>query len=115
MAMKKKVESAASAEPVILKDYKLVRTQNAGVFAGTLVTAEGPDVVLIGARRIWQWKGAATLSELAMKGVAFPEECKFPAPMVRVHLFGVIEIIDATEEARDSIQSVPVWTAHTGE
>lgn len=93
-----------------LLPYKMVRTQNAGVFAGYLITPEATDVMLVGARRIWQWKGAASLSELATRGTSKPKECKFPAPVIRVHLFGVIEILDITDTAKKSIEDVPVWT-----
>lgn len=92
--------------------YVLVRTRSAGVFAGYLTSAEAQDLILINARRIWYWSGASSLSELAMKGTSTPNGCKFPAPVNRIHLFEVIEIIDVTEQARNSIESVKVWTSH---
>ena len=92
--------------------YKIVRTRHAGVFAGELVTEEGPDVVLYKARRLWYWDGAASLSELAQKGVAKPQNCKFPMPVDRVHLFEVIEILDVSAIAKANIANVPIWTAH---
>jgi hypothetical protein len=93
------------------KRFVLVRTTNAGVFAGTLESAEGVDVVLAKARRCWYWSGAASLSELAVKGTNQPTQCKFPVAVERIHLFGVIEIIDVSDDAQASIQGVPVWTA----
>jgi len=51
----------------------LVRTYSAGVFAGELVSRKGQEVVLKDARRIWYWAGAATLSELAMRGTSKPD------------------------------------------
>ena len=89
--------------------YKIVRTQNAGVFAGYLITKEKRDVVLIVARRLWRWSGAASLSQLSVDGVKHPEDCKFPAPVLRVHLFEVIEILDVTPEAQKSIEEVTIW------
>jgi hypothetical protein len=88
--------------------YKIVRTYSAGVFAGNVVRREGRDVDLVNARRLWYWKGAATLSQLAMEGVKNPSECKFAMP-VSVTLTEAIEIIDVTETARSSIEGVPVW------
>ncbi len=92
--------------------YCVVRTNSAGVFAGTVESREGMEVVLTDARRLWYWSGAASLSQLAMEGVSKPKQCKFPVPAKRVLLTQAIEIIPATQEAKASIESVPIWTAH---
>jgi hypothetical protein len=92
--------------------YCMVRTYSAGVFAGTLKAREGKEATLTNARRIWNWKGAASLSELATKGTSNPNGCKFPAPVEEVLLTEVIEIIPITEQAAESINSVPAWTNH---
>jgi hypothetical protein len=89
--------------------YVIVRTYSAGVFAGFLENRNGEEVVMTKARRLWYWKGAASLSQLAMEGVKNPDECKFPCEVDRVELRGVIEILDVTEDAKESIASVPVW------
>jgi hypothetical protein len=93
------------------KPYVIVRTHSAGVFAGTLESRQGQEVILTNARRLWYWKGAASLSELAMEGVKYPNECKFPVPVNRVELLQVIEILDCTDVARISIHGVPEWKA----
>jgi hypothetical protein len=89
--------------------YVIVRTYTAGVFAGTLVSRNGQEVVLKNARRLWYWSGAASLSQLAMEGVKKPKECKFPREVERVELLQAIEILDTTEEAQKSIAAVKVW------
>ena len=91
-------------------EYVIVRTYSAGVFAGTLESREGREAVMTNARRIWYWAGAASLSELALRGTARPRDCKFPAPVMRVLLTEVIEVLAVTPEARASIEDVPVWT-----
>ena len=91
-------------------DYVMVRTQNAGVFAGRLVSKEGSEVELLDARRIWKWAGAASLSELAVRGTSNPEGCMFPVEVPKITLLQVIEIIPMTPAARKSIKEVPVWT-----
>ena len=91
--------------------YVIVRTYSAGVFAGYLKSRKGKEVVLNDARRMWYWKGAASLSQLAMNGPSKPSECKFPCEVSEVHLTEAIEILDVTERARSSIDSVPVWEA----
>lgn len=92
--------------------YVIVRTYSAGVFAGYLESRNGREVVMRNARRIWHWEGAATLSELAVLGTSKPQECVFPCAVDRVELLEAIEILDATENAKASIEAVPVWSAH---
>lgn len=93
------------------KRYVIVRTYSAGVFAGTLESRKGQEVVLIDARRLWYWKGAASLSQLAVDGTSCPSECKFPVAVPRVKLLQAIEILDVTAVAKKSIQGVPIWKA----
>jgi hypothetical protein len=90
-------------------DYVIVRTYLSGVFAGTLRSREGKEVVLSKARRIWLWEGAATLSQLAETGTSKPNDCKFPQEVQEVLLLEAIEILAVSEIARQSIDSVPVW------
>lgn len=89
--------------------YVIVRTYSAGVFAGTLASRKGQEVVLKNARRLWYWKGAASLSQLAEEGVKCPLECKFPCTVSEVTLLQAIEILPVTQKAQLSIGSVPVW------
>ena len=90
--------------------YCMVRTYYAGVFAGTVQSRDGDEVVLTNARRIWYWKGAASLSQLATDGTSRPSECRFPCAVSEVLLLGVIEIIPITDKARESLIKVPVWS-----
>lgn len=91
--------------------YVIVRTTSAGVFAGTLVSRAGKEVVLSGARRIWHWEGAASLSQLAVDGTSAPGKCKFPCEVPSVTLTEAIEILDVTAQAEKSIKAVPIWKA----
>jgi hypothetical protein len=91
--------------------YVIVRTYSAGVFAGTLVARKGKEVELTGARRLWYWDGAASLSQLANTGTSKPQNCKFPAPVGRILLLEAIEIIPVLPVAKKSIEGVKSWTA----
>lgn len=91
--------------------YVIIRTYSAGVFSGILQSRKGQEVILKNARRLWYWKGAASLSQLAVDGVKYPNECKFPALVSKIELTQVIEVLDVTPLARKIIESVPVWTA----
>lgn len=93
-------------------NYVICRTYSAGVFAGYLKSRVGQEVVLTNARRLWYWDGAASLSELAEKGVSKPNECKFPCPVSEITLLEAIEIIPCSEKAKKSIKEVKEWTAH---
>lgn len=93
------------------KQYSIIRTYSAGVFAGYIKTRKGKEAVITNARRLWYWSGAASLSELSLKGVKNPSQCKFPAEVSEVILTEVIEILPCTEEAEKSIKGVPVWEA----
>lgn len=97
--------------PVVDVDYCIIRTERAGVHAGTLVRREGQEVELANARRLWYWDGAASLSQLAMQGVSKPHNCKFTVPVTTITLLGVIEVIPCTEKAILSIAGVKEWKA----
>ena len=113
------VEKGEVAGPVLAKNYVIVRTRSAGVFAGDMFEHDYSDIedesaglsafTIKNARRLWYWSGAATLSQLAMEGVKRPNECKFPQEVPWVYLPEVIEIIPATEAAQKSIKAVPEW------
>lgn len=105
----KKCAFYRNPESINPTDYKIVRTYSAGVFAGYIESRDKDTVVMTKARRFWYWDGASSLSQLAMEGVKRPENCKFPCEVDRVELFGVIEILDVTNEARKNIAEVPVW------
>lgn len=91
----------------------IVRSSEAGVFCGKLVSSDLANgvVEMKNARRIWQWAGAATLSQLATDGTSKPNECKFPTPVRSISITKVIEVIPCTKKAVESINSVPVWKA----
>ena len=89
--------------------YQIVRTYSAGVFAGYVESRNGQEAVIRNARRLWYWDGAASLSQLAVEGVAKPDNCKFPCEVNRIVVTQAIEILDCTEKARQSIQAVKLW------
>jgi hypothetical protein len=89
--------------------HVIVRADRAGVFAGEIESIDGSTVKLKDARRIWYWAGAASLSELAMRGTSKPKSCKFPCAVASMIVFGVIEIIPTTEQAQKSMAEVPEW------
>ena len=90
-------------------DYVVVRTFSAGVHAGHLKSREGKEVVLTNTRRLWYWKGAASLSQIAGSGIADIDGCKFPAAIAEITLTEAVEIIPCTDLARSIIEGAKEW------
>jgi len=90
--------------------HVLIRSVDAGVFVGELYGRDGTEVALRNSRRIWYWDGAASLSELAVRGTSKPDTCKFPGPVPDITVLGVCEVIPMTAEAVESIYAVAEWT-----
>lgn len=109
--LKSSVKDNAKAEKLDGLEYKIIRTSSAGVFAGYLKERNGKEAVVLKARRLWYWSGAASLSQLAVDGVSNPKGCKFPCEVDRVELMEVIEVLDCSEKARKCIAAVAIWQA----
>ena len=90
-------DTTTAGKPVI------VRTVNAGVHFGYLVSREGKEVLLEKSRRIWRWFGANTLSEIATSGLD-AKRSKVAVP-VNITLTEAIEVIDCTPEGVASIEA----------
>jgi hypothetical protein len=90
--------------------YCIIRTYSAGVFAGYIEKRSGKEAKLREARRLWYWKGANSLSDLALNGVKNPAECKFSGPVDEI-VTEVIEILEVTEKAKQSVAEVKIWAA----
>jgi hypothetical protein len=94
-----------------LSKLSLVRSESAGVFFGVVESHDRATAVvdMTGARRVWYWSGAASLSQLAVDGTSKPKECKFPCVVARITIAKVIEVIPMTDKAALSLCEVPVW------
>ena len=91
-------------------EYCIVRTYSAGVFAGYFDRKiKGQEGTIFNARRLWYWDGANSLSELAVKGVSKPANCKFAVEVSEIDLKQIIEVLPCTEVARENIALVKVW------
>ena len=87
----------------------LVRGDRSGVFVGKLLEQNGREVTLENCRRIWHWSGAASISQLAVDGTSKPNECKFPVAIKKMKILDVIEVLEMTDKAVESINSVELW------
>lgn len=104
---KQEVETSTEGLP-----YVIIRTYSAGVHMGYLKsktsTSAGMEVELIKSRRLWQWAGALTLSDLAVIGTSKPKECKLTLEVPSIELVA-IEIIKVTKEGFINLNSIPIW------
>ena len=85
----------------------IVRTYSAGCHAGELESRDGKEVVLTDARRLWSWRGALSLSELASVGSTRPSECRFSVAVPRITLTEVIEVIEMTAVGVSALAAIP--------
>jgi hypothetical protein len=83
----------------------IVRTYSAGVHIGTLGERSGTEATLHNAVRLWRWRGANTLNEVATKGVKRNEYTRISKPVPVIILTQVIEIIPVL----DGLNFNPVW------
>ena len=76
----------------------LIRTYSAGVHFGTLLAQKKREVTLGTARRIWLWKGANTLNEIAVSGIN-KDGSRVSVPVEIIVLTEAVEIIPMTDKA----------------
>lgn len=88
-------------------DLVLVRTYSAGVHFGRLVSHSGREVILSEARRIWRWRGARTLHEVALRGID-SDWSRVSDPVAEIVLTEAIELLPITSEAAGRL-SVCGW------
>jgi hypothetical protein len=93
----------------MLNKKVIIRGDRSGVFFGTLAEKNGQEVKLTNCRRLWYWSGAASLSQLAVDGVANPDGCKFTVSVDEIVILDAIEIIPCTVKAVKSITSTREW------
>ena len=86
----------------------IIRTRDAGVHFGKLTFIANAQhgtlrVVLANARRIWNWSGANTLNEIALRGIT---EGKVSEPVAHNVIPQVIEVILCTPESEKRLNKV---------
>lgn len=94
------------------RTFVVVRTYSAGVHVGYLdfQNPENPkEVRLNNSRRIHFWKGAASLSQMAMEGISNAAESRVAMTLPSITLTEAIEVIPCTEAARTNLEGQPVW------
>lgn len=87
----------------------IVRARDAGVHVGELVSYDGRQATLSNAHKIWRWRGANTLCELAANGAHMTEYTRISeAAPGQVVLTETCEIIDVAPAAVVNL-TTPRW------
>ena len=107
----KKSQKTTTSRKQPRRTYVIVRCRNAGVHAGELVSRSGTEVRLANSRRIWYWRGAASLSELAVYGAKDREACKFGVTLPAIDVLDACEIIACQPEGERMIREQAEWRA----
>jgi hypothetical protein len=90
------VPKGSEPSPLKTGPESIIRTFSAGVHIGTVLSRAGTEVELLNARRLWFWKGAFTLNEVATRGVN-RKESRISASVPRIILTQAVEIIPIAE------------------
>ena len=86
------------AQHPMIGKHCVVRTYTDGVHIGTVSAVDGMEVLLKNARRLWQWKGAFTLSEVAVSGIQSDSRVAIEVP--EIYLTQVISFTPTTKKAQ---------------
>ena len=107
----KKLNEMEKAEKSEGMEYCIVRTDRAGVFAGYIESKNGQEAVMRNVRKLWYWDGANAVEQLAVDGTNNPRNCKFTVTVDKIELTDVLQIIECTKKAKESILGVMEWRA----
>ena len=92
------------------KEYCIIRTYSAGVFAAYIDRkAKGQEQTIYNAIRLWSWSGACSISQLSAEGVKNPGKCNFAMEVSEIDLRQIVEVVPCTLEAKRSITGVESW------
>ena len=106
--------NSSTNESNIYKDYinkkVIIRSNNAGVFFGTLSAVHGNSVELLNMRRIHYWSGANSITDIALGGIQNKESSRVTDFIEKAIISEVIEIIICTQRSIKDLEEFPVWT-----
>ncbi len=91
------------------KPFVIIRGDRSGVFFGWLEFQEGKEAILLDARCAWYWSGAASVMQMSVDGVSNPNSCKFTVPVNKLKITDVIQVLECTQKAMDSLNAVKIW------
>ena len=92
----------------LIGKFVIIRTYAAGVHVGYLKEFDAKNlcVRLEKSRRIWMWKGAFTLSEIANNGIKDGKLCEFVDEIIVTQ---VCEILPTSTNSENQLNKFPVY------
>ena len=94
-----------------MEQFYIVRANEAGVFFGKIESRTEHEVVMTDVRKIYYWKGACAVEELAVNGTKCPNECKLTVIVPRMFIANPIQIIPCSDKATDILSRIQIWKA----
>jgi len=105
------IPTSAPAKSVKGMKYCIVRGYQSGVWAGYVKEQEGTRVIILNARNIWYWKGAASLAQLSQEGIKSPADSKITQEIPEITLLDANTVLPCSEQSRLNIVGLPTWKA----
>lgn len=94
----------------LMQDYVgqevLVRSYDAGVYFGKLVSVGQEQVKLENVRNIWSWEGASSLSQIANDGIGGGKVTQSVPSMV---INRVCQMMPLSDKARENLKDQRAW------
>ena len=90
--------------------YSVVRTYSAGVHIGYVKSfgeKHPQHAKLLSSRRLHQWTGACSLSQVAMDGV--DESSRISVEVPEIELTDAIEVIPCSKKSKEFFEGVKAW------
>lgn len=89
----------------------IIRSFDAGVFFGKVkevsTDANGINVRLVNARKVWSWEGAAAVEQLSQDGCADNSRLTITVPDVIVA--NASQILPCSDKAISILEALPEW------
>jgi hypothetical protein len=85
----------------------IIRCDRAGVFFAGIAERRGDEVDLVDARKIYYWRGAAAVEQIAMDGVSDQSQLTVKVPSMTVTQ--AIQIIPCSEKATKVLEAIREW------
>lgn len=84
----------------------IIRSRDAGVVYGELVSIDGPNITVTNGRQLWKWKAAKghTLVDVAEYGVD-AKGCKFSPASATITVFNACALLDVSGAAVKTIEA----------
>lgn len=89
----------------------IARIDRAGVFHGTLLAKDEETTTMTDVRRIYYWQGPLSVTDMSVTGVKAGSKVTLPARCVEFETAKVVELIECTAKASESIENIEPWKA----